>query len=140
MYAAVFSWLIGRLNTVIAAAPGGGGGGGGGGVVAGIVLLDIFGFECFEHNGFEQLLINYANEAIQLQFSSDVFRATEAECAAEGVAFDAADFEDNAACVALLDARGPPPGLLRLLAEEAALGNGSDDNFCLLYTSPSPRD
>ena len=127
VYAAVFSWLIGRLNTVIAAAPGGGGGG----VAAGIVLLDIFGFECFEHNGFEQLLINYANEAIQLQFSSDVFRATEAECAAEGVAFDAADFEDNAACVALLDARGPPPGLLRLLAEEAALGNGSDDNFAL---------
>ena len=86
---------------MIAAAPGGGGGG----VAAGIVPRHLR-LRVLEHNGFEQLLINYANEAIQLQFSSDVFRATEAECAAEGAVFDAADFEDNAACVALLDARG----------------------------------
>jgi myosin-5 len=55
LYAALFEWVVGRVNAAIKVAPG---------VQphSFIGLLDIFGFESFQHNGFEQFLINYCNE------------------------------------------------------------------------------
>ncbi|CAM9638693.1 unnamed protein product, partial [Discosporangium mesarthrocarpum] len=50
-----------------------------------IGLLDIFGFEAFGSNSLEQLLINYANERLQQQFNSFVFKLEEGEFAAEGL-------------------------------------------------------
>lgn len=72
-----------------------------------------------------QLCINYANEKLQMQFNSDVLAAAEVEARAEGVSLGSASaHEDNAACVALIDATSPTPGLLPLLHEECALGDG----------------
>ena len=64
---------------------GGGGGCGGGGGGGRLGLLDIFGFERFEINSFEQLLINYSNEALHAHFLRSIFESELRLYKAEGV-------------------------------------------------------
>ena len=61
VYAALFRWLVTRVNAFLAV----------GKKVSGtsLSILDIYGFECFMENSFEQLCINYANERLQQQFN-----------------------------------------------------------------------
>ncbi|CAN0478077.1 unnamed protein product, partial [Discosporangium mesarthrocarpum] len=76
LYSALFDWLVEKINLTLTAAMG---------KRASrdtphmytirfIGLLDIFGFEAFGSNSLEQLLINYANERLQQQFNSFVFK------------------------------------------------------------------
>ena len=75
-----------------------------------IGILDIFGFEHFETNSFEQLCINFANEKLQQQFNADVFRQQQLECAAEGVTPTAANPPPNPPPLATSHrVRRPPP-------------------------------
>ena len=64
-------------------------------VVCTIGVLDIFGFESFEDNSLEQLLINFANEKLQQQFTWYVFKLEQQEYEKEGIKWDAVDFQDN---------------------------------------------
>lgn len=66
-------------------------------------VLDIFGFERFEHNGFEQLCINYCNEQLQQLFVKDVLVMRQLEYANEGVDWSPIATDDNARVVAALD-------------------------------------
>ena len=65
-YESLFLWLIRKLNETICV-PAYVDGAEEGGYIG---VLDIYGFECFPVNGFEQLLINYANEALQVRTGS----------------------------------------------------------------------
>ena len=60
-----------------------------------IGILDIFGFEIFESNSFEQLCINYANERLQQLFNMATFRAEEEAYRKEGVPYEPVMFADN---------------------------------------------
>ena len=99
------------------------------GVVIG--MLDLFGFEFYgaawSANGFEQLLINLANERLQQRFVADVLARAQRELLAEGVPWTKVDFDDNAEVLRLIEARA---GLVDILNEECVRGNsGNDSNF-----------
>lgn len=92
-----------------------------------IGLLDIFGFENFENNSFEQLCINFTNEKLQQLYISYIFKDEENELRNEGLAeyLNAVNFIDNQNIVDLIDRF--PNGILDLLDESTALASSSDE-------------
>ena len=90
-------------------------------------LLDIFGFEDFEKNSFEQLCINLANETLQGHYNTYVFEKDLEECKAENIDTIRMTRPDNSGCIALV--ASTKDGLLALLDDECALGKGSDAGF-----------
>merc|ERR1740124_131596 len=90
-----------------------------------IGLLDMFGFEIFEHNGLEQLCINFANEKLQQYFVRCVFKAEEEIHRLEGVPWpEDVAYHDNQGCIdALTQSRS---GVLPLLDESCALRSAAE--------------
>ncbi|CAM9542277.1 unnamed protein product, partial [Choristocarpus tenellus] len=140
----LFDWLVRRINSSTAAPPAaldppggrgsgwtavsGGVGGSDGGLGRGgtIALLDIFGFESFGVNRFEQLCINYANEKLQQKFTQDVFKTVQVEYEEEGIPWSHVDFSDNAEVLGLIESR---MGMISVLNEECLRPRGNDQSF-----------
>mgnify|MGYP006078794819 CR=1 FL=1 len=95
-----------------------------------ISLLDIFGFESFAVNGFEQLCINFANEKLQSKFTRDCFSAVQEEYKEEGLEWEKIPFKDNADILLLFESR---EGLIALLNEQClrnlARAEGQDASY-----------
>ena len=91
-----------------------------------IGMLDIFGFESFVINRFEQLCINYANEKLQQKFTEDIFRSVQAEYEAEGIELAEITYDDNTDVLDLIEGR---TGLCAMLNEECVRPKGSDEAF-----------
>jgi len=91
-----------------------------------IGLLDIFGFESFVINRFEQLCINYANEKLQQKFTEDIFQSVQKEYEAEGIELAEIAFDDNCDVLELIEGR---TGLCAMLNEECVRPKGSDEAF-----------
>ncbi|CEG38263.1 myosin-like protein [Plasmopara halstedii] len=118
LYSQMFSWLIHRVNMSTSATHAT--------VAHKICILDIFGFEIFEKNSFEQLCINYANEKLQQKFTQDVFKSIQQEYEDEGIPWTRIEFADNVNVLTLLEGRF---GVLALLNEECMRPKGSDAAF-----------
>ena len=58
-------------------------------------ILDIYGFEVFDHNDFEQFCINYVNEKLQQYFIDHTIRAEQQDYEAEGVDWEHVDYFNN---------------------------------------------
>ncbi|OVF11425.1 putative myosin [Clavispora lusitaniae] len=120
IYSALFDWLVDYINTdlcppeVAAKAK------------SFIGVLDIYGFEHFEKNSFEQFCINYANEKLQQEFNQHVFKLEQEEYVREEIEWSFIDFADNQPCINLIENR---LGILSLLDEESRLPAGSDQSW-----------
>ncbi|GKY97234.1 hypothetical protein MPSEU_000681800 [Mayamaea pseudoterrestris] len=102
--------------------------------VASIGILDIFGFESFVRNSFEQLCINYCNEALQQQFNAFVLKNEQAEYEREGIEWSFIEFPENQDVLDLLEKRGS--GILSILDDQCRAPGPSDKAFALsLYNS-----
>jgi myosin-5 len=125
IYAKTFLWLVRSINAATAAELNyeGGRKKKGYGIIG---MLDIFGFESFETNRFEQLCINYANEKLQQKFTQDVFRSVQAEYEYEGIELVEITYDDNSDVLDLIEGR---MGLLACLNEECVRPGGNDKSF-----------
>uniref|UniRef100_A0A665X1C5 Myosin VAa n=1 Tax=Echeneis naucrates TaxID=173247 RepID=A0A665X1C5_ECHNA len=117
IYAKLFNWIVEHVNKAL---------------ITNIKqhsfigVLDIYGFETFEINSFEQFCINYANEKLQQQFNMHVFKLEQEEYMKEQIPWTLIDFYDNQPCINLIEAK---MGILDLLDEECKMPKGSDDSW-----------
>ncbi|XP_064187765.1 si:zfos-588f8.1 isoform X4 [Anguilla rostrata] len=123
LYSALFDWIVLRINhallnkkdmeesvTCLS-----------------IGVLDIFGFEDFETNSFEQFCINYANEQLQYYFNQHIFKLEQEEYQAEGITWHNIDYTDNVGCIHLISKK--PTGLFYLLDEESNFPHATDQTL-----------
>ncbi|CAK9297246.1 unnamed protein product [Gordionus sp. m RMFG-2023] len=87
-------------------------------------VLDIFGFENFHFNSFEQFCINYANENLQQFFIRHIFKLEQEEYNSEGINWQHIDFVDNQETLDLI--AGKPLHLVSLIDEESRFPKGTD--------------
>jgi myosin-5 len=119
LYARLFDWLVEKINTSIGQDP----------TCRGFIgVLDIYGFESFKLNSFEQFCINLANEKLQQHFNQHVFKQEQAEYQAEAIDWSYIEFVDNADVLDLIEAK-QPAGVLALLDEACLAPGGSSASF-----------
>ncbi|XP_069384875.1 unconventional myosin-Va isoform X2 [Paralichthys olivaceus] len=117
IYAKLFNWIVEHVNKALITNVK---------QHSFIGVLDIYGFETFEINSFEQFCINYANEKLQQQFNMHVFKLEQEEYMKEQIPWTLIDFYDNQPCINLIEAK---MGILDLLDEECKMPRGSDDTW-----------
>lgn len=120
IYSNLFDWLVGIINDSLSAPDKNT-------VKNFIGVLDIYGFEHFEKNSFEQFCINYANEKLQQQFNQHVFKLEQEEYMREKINWTFIEFSDNQKCIEMIEGK---LGILSLLDEESRMPSGSDQAFC----------
>eukprot|EP00736_Rhodelphis_marinus_P000848 Rmarinus@m.12468 len=124
VYSRVFDWIVARVNGRVARRKDE--------YSFYVGILDIFGFESFALNSFEQLCINYTNERLQQQFTHDIFKTIQDEYEQEGIPWSRVDFVDNQECLDLLESK---LGVLSMLDEECMMPKGSDMGFAEKLTA-----
>ncbi|XP_043827539.1 unconventional myosin-X [Dromiciops gliroides] len=113
LYSQCFAWIIKKINSRIK----------GKDDFKSIGILDIFGFENFEVNHFEQFSINYANEKLQEYFNKHIFSLEQLEYSREGLVWEDIDWIDNGECLDLIEKK---LGLLALINEESHFPQATD--------------
>ncbi|KAJ7347150.1 Unconventional myosin-Va, partial [Desmophyllum pertusum] len=117
IYSQLFKWIVQCINNSLTS-----------GVkqCSFLGILDIYGFETFEVNSFEQFCINYANEKLQQQFTQHVFKLEQDEYVKEEIEWSFINFYDNQPCIDLIEAK---LGILDLLDEECKMPRGADTSW-----------
>uniref|UniRef100_A0AAZ3SUM0 non-specific serine/threonine protein kinase n=1 Tax=Oncorhynchus tshawytscha TaxID=74940 RepID=A0AAZ3SUM0_ONCTS len=123
LYGRLFSWIVNRINTLLRPDTHLGEDDKG----LNIGILDIFGFENFKRNSFEQLCINIANEQIQFYFNQHIFAWEQDEYLNEDVDARVIEYEDNRPLLDLFLQK--PMGMLSLLDEESRFPQATDQTL-----------
>ncbi|NWT76455.1 MYO1A protein, partial [Prunella himalayana] len=120
IYSRLFDWLVNRINASIQ-------------VKSDeqrkvMGVLDIYGFEIFQDNGFEQFIINYCNEKLQQIFILMTLKEEQEEYVREGIQWTPVEFFDNSIICNLIE--NSTTGILAMLDEECLRpGVVNEDTF-----------
>ncbi|XP_057524862.1 myosin-15 [Amaranthus tricolor] len=118
VYSRLFDWLVEKINKSIGQDPK---------CRVQIGLLDIYGFECFKHNSFEQFCINFANEKLQQHFNEHVFKMEQEEYNREEINWSYIEFVDNQDVLDLIEKK--PIGIIALLDEACMFPKSTHETF-----------
>ncbi|KAM6332004.1 unconventional myosin-If [Alca torda] len=98
-----------------------------------IGVLDIYGFEIFQKNGFEQFCINFVNEKLQQIFIELTLKAEQEEYVQEGIKWTQIQYFNNKVVCDLIENKLNPPGIMSVLddvcATMHATGEGADQTL-----------
>jgi myosin heavy subunit len=122
MYARMFDYIMKTVNISLTALTPDFSPDSEGGLVVGV--LDIFGFEIFKNNSFEQLCINYCNEQLQHHFNDHIFRIEQQYYQSEGVDVANVAFQNNEPILELLEGGN---GVFAKIDDEVKIGNRGSD-------------
>nr|XP_027111216.1 myosin-9-like [Coffea arabica] len=118
IYSRLFDWLVDKINVSI---------GQDAKSKSLIGVLDIYGFESFKHNSFEQFCINFTNEKLQQHFNQHVFKMEQEEYTREAIDWSYIEFVDNQDVLDLIEKK--PGGIIALLDEACMFPKSTHETF-----------
>ncbi|XP_027343726.1 myosin-12 [Abrus precatorius] len=118
VYSRLFDWIVDKINSSI---------GQDSNAVSIIGVLDIYGFESFKINSFEQLCINLTNEKLQQHFNQHVFKMEQEEYTKEEINWSYVEFVDNQDVLDLIEKK--PGGIIALLDEACMFPKSTHETF-----------
>ncbi|XP_034705818.1 myosin-9 [Vitis riparia] len=118
IYSRLFDWLVDKINVSIGQDPNS---------KSLIGVLDIYGFESFKTNSFEQFCINFTNEKLQQHFNQHVFKMEQEEYTKEEIDWSYIEFVDNQDVLDLIEKK--PGGIVALLDEACMFPKSTHETF-----------
>nr|XP_023898753.1 myosin-9 [Quercus suber] len=118
IYSRLFDWLVDKINSSIGQDPNS---------KSLIGVLDIYGFESFKTNSFEQFCINFTNEKLQQHFNQHVFKMEQEEYTKEEIDWSYIEFVDNQDVLDLIEKK--PGGIIALLDEACMFPKSTHETF-----------
>lgn len=118
VYSRLFDWIVEKINRSIGQDPSS---------KSIIGVLDIYGFESFKHNSFEQFCINFTNEKLQQHFNQHVFKMEQEEYTKEEINWSYIEFVDNQDVLDLIEKK--PGGIIALLDEACMFPKSTHETF-----------
>lgn len=116
LYDSLFNYIVSKINNVISYNN-----------EYYISILDIFGFEVFDNNGFEQLLINYTNEKLQNLFNNYIFKLEQKEYIKENIDWETINYPNNDNIISLIEQKNK--SIFSLLTEQCILKSGTNKSY-----------
>ncbi|CAI9100665.1 OLC1v1037811C1 [Oldenlandia corymbosa var. corymbosa] len=118
VYSRLFDWIVEKINRSIGQDPNS---------KSIIGVLDIYGFESFKQNSFEQFCINFTNEKLQQHFNQHVFKMEQEEYEKEQINWSYIEFVDNQDVLDLIEKK--PGGIIALLDEACMFPKSTHETF-----------
>ncbi|KAG6503323.1 hypothetical protein ZIOFF_035634 [Zingiber officinale] len=118
IYSRLFDWIVDKINVSIGQDPTS---------KSLIGVLDIYGFESFKTNSFEQFCINFTNEKLQQHFNQHVFKMEQEEYTKEAIDWSYIEFVDNTDVLDLIEKK--PGGVIALLDEACMFPKSTHETF-----------